>query len=195
MRIIPARAGFTRCHRGRAGSHRDHPRSRGVYARMLAAARRASGSSPLARGLRWPLSWALSGGRIIPARAGFTWVALDPRGRVTDHPRSRGVYSVSFDSVIVLTGSSPLARGLLLVEDGFLAEPRIIPARAGFTAPRSARPPASTDHPRSRGVYRSRSLAKGDILGSSPLARGLRISGIAPKKNFGIIPARAGFTR
>ena len=50
-RIIPARAGFTRPTRNRAHCRRDHPRSRGVYAGLLASHLVGPGSSPLARGL------------------------------------------------------------------------------------------------------------------------------------------------
>ena len=50
------------------------------------------GSSPLARGLP-SLSFvdrlAL---RIIPARAGFTYLEAEIFGQKRDHPRSRGVY-------------------------------------------------------------------------------------------------------
>ena len=51
MRIIPARAGFTRRPPGRHRAGPDHPRSRGVYARRHAAGDERPGSSPLARGL------------------------------------------------------------------------------------------------------------------------------------------------
>mgnify|MGYP000944717263 CR=1 FL=1 len=51
-RIIPARAGFTRCVGLRSHEHRDHPRSRGVYFDFRAVGFSAAGSSPLARGLR-----------------------------------------------------------------------------------------------------------------------------------------------
>ena len=53
--------------------------------------------------------------------------------RPPDHPRSRGVYSGGTGHIAMVTGSSPLARGLLgcaLLEGGVV---RIIPARAGFT--------------------------------------------------------------
>ena len=71
-------------------------------------------------------------------------------------------------------GSSPLARGLqaqFLTAGDVLG---IIPARAGFTvmAPRTCTP--STDHPRSRGVYQMGTQSFPAIVGSSPLARGLR---------------------
>ena len=51
-----------------------------------------AGSSPLARGLRPPLSGAGNEGGIIPARAGFTPSSAGAARLPTDHPRSRGVY-------------------------------------------------------------------------------------------------------
>ena len=50
-----------------------------------------------------------------------------------DHPRSRGVYVA--DEVVGPgeVGSSPLARGLLLIRGLGGVHNRIIPARAGFT--------------------------------------------------------------
>ena len=92
-------------------------------------------------------------------------------------------------------GSSPLARGLLRGAADALAAARIIPARAGFTTRLAAAWRASTDHPRSRGVYWCRCGWPGRMIGSSPLARGLLT--IIEHREGGqrIIPARAGFTR
>ena len=50
------------------------------------------GSSPLARGLRARGGPYHLGVRIIPARAGFTQLYADLQRKLTDHPRSRGVY-------------------------------------------------------------------------------------------------------
>ena len=50
-----------------------------------------------------------------------------------DHPRSRGVYSVTPKEEAFRLGSSPLARGLLCSLHRLLNYSRIIPARAGFT--------------------------------------------------------------
>ena len=50
--IIPARAGFTQTIGWMPINNEDHPRSRGVYTVVAACASGASGSSPLARGLR-----------------------------------------------------------------------------------------------------------------------------------------------
>ena len=112
---------------------------------------------------------------IIPARAGFTPGRRRSPGRGSDHPRSRGVYAVLPAGVQTGNGSSPLARGLQNEPSADTQPRRIIPARAGFTAPRT------------------RVVCLSD--GSSPLARGLLALFFAEVLHAGIIPARAGFTR
>ena len=112
----------------------DHPRSRGVYDGQVGGGLRAVGSSPLARGLPIAVFARRLAERIIPARAGFTDV--DGGGDLAhgDHPRSRGVYTVSSDGRASNKGSSPLARGLLIDYCNRFGDDGIIPARAGFTA-------------------------------------------------------------
>ena len=192
--IIPARAGFTRTAGSTGLTSGDHPRSRGVYPAGTSEWAAAHGSSPLARGLRdvGPGPGADVG--IIPARAGFT----HQRGRLHhepgDHPRSRGVYRPRRPPARPRPGSSPLARGLRDIPHEGSQRRRIIPARAGFT-PR-ARPSSrsSPDHPRSRGVYRFLDAVRATGHGSSPLARGLRVTRVTVRRLDRIIPARAGFT-
>ena len=172
---------------------RDHPRSRGVYARFRKR-----------RDIH---------ARIIPARAGFTG---DRSGRLRgrgDHPRSRGVYRVKVSLISSSSGSSPLARGLrqdrrhqpgarriIPARAGFTfmildfihsaagSSPlargllrrylrrrinrRIIPARAGFTPAWRRACPAHPDHPRSRGVYQFALRATINIL-DHPRSRGV----------------------
>ena len=115
-------------------------------------------------------------------------------GGAADHPRSRGVYACITHPMVVHPGSSPLARGLR--ERIQLSRPRgrIIPARAGFTAPPPTINITNQDHPRSRGVYVVGRRGKGNDHGSSPLARGLPRSPAPPGPSRRIIPARAGFT-
>ena len=91
-------------------------------------------------------------------------------------------------------GSSPLARGLHGEEMYDYGPDRIIPARAGFTAPPPQPGHDRPDHPRSRGVYRARRPPPGATNGSSPLARGLLAGGLSAGIIARIIPARAGFT-
>ena len=152
----------------------DHPRSRGVYAR-------GGGVGP---GIL----------RIIPARAGFIDSRLLACVYVWDHPRSRGVYAPGIASESWFQGSSPLARGLHVIAVRGVLIGGIIPARAGFTACSSTAFSLLTDHPRSRGVYARLSIKRVRVVGSSPLARGLRLRTRLERLVCRIIPARAGFT-
>ena len=92
-------------------------------------------------------------------------------------------------------GSSPLARGLrgVVLIVGPLRG--IIPARAGFTVEAAQRAVPPLDHPRSRGVYPAEMTPLLPPMGSSPLARGLRLRPGVAHVTLRIIPARAGFTR
>ena len=132
--------------------------------------------------------------RIIPARAGFTGRGSSPRRRARDHPRSRGVYRRVPSIAPRVRGSSPLARGLPVNSVGLLYILRIIPARAGFTPDLRRYVHNFPDHPRSRGVYGNVRKGLNVVVGSSPLARGLHSYCAAVASNYGIIPARAGFT-
>ena len=153
-RIIPARAGVTSASPGLPGTGRDHPRSRGVYLSRRRERGSLRGSSPLARGLPADRDILAVQRRIIPARAGFTGTgSVLPLGD-RDHPRSRGVYQHA------QADTAP--------------RPRIIPARAGFTSSYFRTDSAIWDHPRSRGVYTYVDTLEGPMIGSSPLARGLR---------------------
>ena len=171
--IIPARAGFTYCTIRTKNGCLDHPRSRGVYEITDMVIESAEGSSPLARGLLVERCVDPTASRIIPARAGFTrpqWCLSYVRW---DHPRSRGVYKPIAPGTCRPSGSSPLARGLRSSSTLFDKFARIIPARAGFTWPRTGRSRPARDHPRSRGVYIIFTIRDGKVIGSSPLARGL----------------------
>ena len=174
-RIIPARAGFTSSTVPARRPPGDHPRSRGVYARTRRIPVTSRGSSPLARGLPGVNMRVILGQGIIPARAGFT-LFLSVWG-------------------LDATGSSPLARGLPTPHSQTATRPRIIPARAGFTSTWARVAMMHADHPRSRGVYSAGDGGVFSLGGSSPLARGLRRGGMGGLDRFGIIPARAGFTR
>ena len=172
--IIPARAGFTPAGDRAVGPVEDHPRSRGVYLHKATEDFVNDGSSPLARGLPRERADRRDPHRIIPARAGFTPsrpAGTPPPG---DHPRSRGVYTVTGPAMRSSAGSSPLARGLPRSAPTPPPRRRIIPARAGFTG----RPCLTTlrrgDHPRSRGVYAGCLPVGRTREGSSPLARGLQ---------------------
>ena len=192
--IIPARAGFTPRRAGRWHRRADHPRSRGVYGRGFRPCGGCGGSSPLARGLPAGRLASEAWSRIIPARAGFTRTRLSAPTSSGDHPRSRGVYDERNSRMSGLKGSSPLARGLQVRVRHVLPVRGIIPARAGFTNDHSRNVNVDWDHPRSRGVYSVLSSPCCVAVGSSPLARGLRVRVSLVLLDHGIIPARAGFT-
>ena len=194
FRIIPARAGFTPSYFLILCTAKDHPRSRGVYADDGDDGGIDAGSSPLARGLLRAEApeCCLSG--IIPARAGFTKGHIAGIRLHQDHPRSRGVYPEYACTILISAGSSPLARGLLLVEIKYAQRIGIIPARAGFTVGLDGGVQVTRDHPRSRGVYHLRRVLRAERQGSSPLARGLPRWRDSSVPEWRIIPARAGFT-
>ena len=194
-RIIPARAGFTLAVFVTSWAREDHPRSRGVYFARRLAEIDVTGSSPLARGLRSPLSIFDTDSRIIPARAGFTRDYTIRTAQKKDHPRSRGVYSFSPPRSSWRIGSSPLARGLRRRSRTQINRSGIIPARAGFTPSGGVRQLRHQDHPRSRGVYAHPRVFAYRGGGSSPLARGLQVPLTLVSYSHGIIPARAGFTK
>ena len=91
-------------------------------------------------------------------------------------------------------GSSPLARGTHILETASRGDTRLIPARAGNTAPGPAGPAVRSAHPRSRGEHGTGSDFTVTASGSSPLARGTpRQAPTAPAPQR-LIPARAGNT-
>ena len=152
-RIIPALAGNTLEPDGRLSGPRDHPRSRGEYCAAVLTARSRAGSSPLSRGIHWPVLWRPAGPRIIPALAGNTHTDFEEVGFRPDHPRSRGEYGVARGAGPYLWGSSPLSRGIRNRGGVEGMSTRIIPALAGNTSTSAVAAARTEDHPRSRGEY------------------------------------------
>ena len=106
----------------------------------------------------------------------------------------RGVHTALSPLVIVISGSSPHARG---------PQPRprfsrqhigIIPACAGSTQGGQRRRPGYGDHPRMRGVHLGIRIWITGRLGSSPHARGPQQSVWTADEKNRIIPACAGST-
>ncbi len=135
-RIIPARAGSTVPATTEAGRRGDHPRSRGEHHWRTSEPMNAQGSSPLARGAPGQAGLDALDGRIIPARAGSTRPRPRPWQGSGDHPRSRGEHGLYVNGRTAPAGSSPLARGALLLGGDGGEQGRIIPARAGSTSSR-----------------------------------------------------------
>ena len=93
-----------------------------------------------------------------------------------------------------LIGSSPLARGTLVVAKGTGFCRRLIPARAGNTPRRWNPAGCPAAHPRSRGEHLVEAHNTALDSGSSPLARGTLHAGSHRPPERRLIPARAGNT-
>ena len=131
-----------------------------------------AGSSPLTRGKQLELIAKLEFTRLIPAHAGKTHCKDSCRWCAAAHPRSRGENPSSRLCDQRIVGSSPLTRGKLHAGCRFLEKRRLIPAHAGKTPRRTARPPSRPAHPRSRGENSLTASPLVSFRGSSPLTRG-----------------------
>ena len=152
LRIIPARAGPTSIINPLREQVTDHPRSCGANSSVWPHYWGHTGSSPLVRGQPCSVGTRLTIPRIIPARAGPTWVRTSAGCACSDHPRSCGANFFVFDTPCVVCGSSPLVRGQPAVSHMSRAAMRIIPARAGPTITSASGKLTWTDHPRSCGA-------------------------------------------
>ena len=113
VRIIPALAGNTHVSLPASPMRSDHPRSRGEYLPDRGVVLQEEGSSPLSRGILYPISRAIASTGIIPALAGNT-----PQLCKYSHDDS---------------GSSPLSRGIRSRWRPVVLRGGIIPALAGNT--------------------------------------------------------------
>ena len=173
-RLIPARAGNT-CSRGPTPRLcRAHPRSRGEHGSLRSAFSAFSGSSPLARGTLVKEVRDDGTFGLIPARSGNTRSVRSGRRTQGAHPRSHGEHGDSQQVTPLKAGSSPLARGTLLLNRLGISVQGLIPARAGNTIKVTGSGMDERAHPRSRGEHGGSECVELLIEGSSPLARGTR---------------------
>ena len=114
--------------------------------------------------------------RITPACAGNTLdcrlIQLSP----WDHPRLRGEYFHTPQTLRAHRGSPPLARGIPTCLSAILFPAGITPACAGNTVAIVNIILGVWDHPRLRGEYRFCKIFSMKLRGSPPLARGIQIS-------------------
>ena len=171
-RLIPARAGNTSPVSVTLSPMPAHPRSRGEHVSLIFLLILACGSSPLARGTRLHSVPCGVRHRLIPARAGNTTISRATSMPPAAHPRSRGEHIQENEPMMVISGSSPLARGTLLMYLYSTTLGRLIPARAGNTPFLCPKTVGSQAHPRSRGEHVNPRPRRVWIIGSSPLARG-----------------------
>ena len=130
------------------------------------------GSSPRVRGQRRGEHRRHDQQRIIPARAGPTNSSWISPLWASDHPRACGANIPGSTGKSISSGSSPRVRGQQLVRDDRGGHDRIIPARAGPTAPLRTSRWDGADHPRACGANLSDVMLLAAMFGSSPRVRG-----------------------
>ena len=194
-RIIPARAGQTRCRRPVCSRCPDHPRACGANWHTRAVADGLYGSSPRVRGKHVVEADGDSAIGIIPARAGQTRPPHTDWLSRPDHPRACGANYLTALIVFIAIGSSPRVRGKPRGLAAGQRGGRIIPARAGQTVWGGQRGASRADHPRACGANSSASAVTVTLPGSSPRVRGKQRASRQPDEHVRIIPARAGQTR
>ena len=167
---------------------------RGEHASMHAWVHGMPGSSPHARGTRFvdDVLYVKSG--IIPACAGNTQRYFTTVQPFRDHPRMRGEHQTNLGNQQASQGSSPHARGTLLLTCRLLLLIGIIPACAGNTDSLGGKRSYARDHPRMRGEHYDNNVSTANQQGSSPHARGTRLHDRPRCLTPGIIPACAGNT-
>jgi len=214
-RLIPACAGSTRTRgapgtpqwahprmRGEHGAEHEHPerggahpRMRGEHSRRLLRWRHHRGSSPHARGALIGEAHELHNTRLIPACAGSTSLLTSSPTWPRAHPRMRGEHPPSTPPSWSKPGSSPHARGALIVVTRSTFPPRLIPACAGSTRSRPSTHGLPRAHPRMRGEHSPGAPTAPRSPGSSPHARGAQWAGTSDATAVRLIPACAGSTR
>ena len=193
-RFIPACAGNTPCRQALRKHCSVHPRVRGEHFSYGRAVVLYFGSSPRARGTRSEEQPLVKLDRFIPACAGNTVRLPKLQERQPVHPRVRGEHDLAQHVHHRAPGSSPRARGTLLVRPCRQPPGRFIPACAGNTEPRKPLVAGSAVHPRVRGEHRILTYETHSENGSSPRARGTLQHSRSHALGKRFIPACAGNT-
>ena len=151
-----------------------------------------NGSSPRARGTVWNAGMNGSARRFIPASAGNRILGSGLSGVDSVHPRERGEQVESYRPTSLQLGSSPRARGTVLLPTDSRQYSRFIPASAGNSLSAGHSRHSDTVHPRERGEQIQHEMLIGNNYGSSPRARGTEE--ISERRGDGLrfIPASAG---
>ena len=193
-RFIPAGAGNTALRFLRFRELAVHPRGRGEHATHLQDGAATRGSSPRARGTPYARGGSLFDRRFIPAGAGNTVLRGRAGGCRTVHPRGRGEHTYVCATYARHSGSSPRARGTLIVADHRDGSDRFIPAGAGNTRDGTGFCWREAVHPRGRGEHDRANGRNAHKNGSSPRARGTLPRELPNGHGVRFIPAGAGNT-
>ena len=150
-RNIPACTGKTNFERRLHFSNAEHPRLHGENQRQSFGAGRPGGTSPPARGKQRGDFISITNPRNIPACTGKTAWLHRVQHLSSEHPRLHGENLMLFAGRRVFDGTSPPARGKLLIVFRLILIIRNIPACTGKTplGKRAGSPLA--EHPRLHG--------------------------------------------
>ena len=133
--LIPACAGSTTRSACRTSRTWAHPRMRGEHEGDGDTLAKGDGSSPHARGAPSSGSRSRRSAGLIPACAGSTAVSFQRPDETRAHPRMRGEHFPGRPVTQISPGSSPHARGALVLMLAAQSTRRLIPACAGSTPP------------------------------------------------------------
>ena len=194
LRLIPARAGKTRCTHARVPPLRAHPRACGENAGGAHPRLGPGGSSPRVRGKLRPGAHRLRALGLIPARAGKTRCHRGCHLLLRAHPRACGENVVCSTTSFTFPGSSPRVRGKRTPRPSAPKPVGLIPARAGKTHLLLRFLWCLWAHPRACGENARTHTGADHAPGSSPRVRGKRADRCAGLARLGLIPARAGKT-
>ena len=193
-RLIPARAGKTAPPNASRNPPGAHPRACGENLTKRPLFHPEAGSSPRVRGKRDDGEAVQVDVRLIPARAGKTylWRSTNEHGRA--HPRACGENIPRPPQSIRSRGSSPRVRGKPREEAATIDMGGLIPARAGKTPLLHLRMLALWAHPRACGENEAGDEKGAVFEGSSPRVRGKQRNRPHQGRTGGLIPACAGKT-
>ncbi len=184
VRFIPAGAGNSQISTASRTASTVHPRGRGEQLAIGQLRVNTDGSSPRARGTDYRSASERNQVRFIPAGAGNSTRQQTARPPPPVHPRGRGEQFSVIVPTAQLSGSSPRARGTVMLPTNQRSYYRFIPAGAGNSDDHSLSPGSSPVHPRGRGEQQMSYVRWYGRDGSSPRARGT-----------GSLPAVIAFTR
>ena len=152
------------------------------------------GSSPHMRGIQSPMGMFPAYARFTPAHAGNTKHVQKNLPPAWVHPRSRGEYLSPVFLNLLISGSSPLTRGILLHAVEISRSCRFTPAHAGNTLLNQLNQSWYRVHPRSRGEYNINTGYDDRWKGSPPLTRGIQRAFQPCSCRHRFTPAHAGNT-
>ena len=172
VRFIPVGTGNTLLTSSNIVLLSVHPRWHGEHIRRNQQSLCICGSSPLARGTHLLAGKTRGDRRFIPVGTGNTRTTTARLLLIAVHPRWHGEHFKADFVLFTNSGSSPLARGTLVINTDLSNSMRFIPVGTGNTQCLCCRQCWGSVHPRWHGEHIFLHRTHKALCGSSPLARG-----------------------